>query len=95
MTDRAIDTIRAFAALLPPHKASLTISHNEHRDIYMTVAEYLETHQAHDDEVVDRDALVAGDELWSVQVYPETPIGSYVAYGPTLEAVVLKVMEAK
>lgn len=94
MSDNVSDIITAFVALLPPHAASLTITHNEHRDSYMTVAEFLEDSDAHADSIVDQDILVVGDELWKIQVYPNTPVGFYVVYGPTLESIILKVMES-
>ena len=84
--------VRDFVKLLPPHKASLTIQHNAHIDVYLSIRDYLED-IAHPDDVIDYESLIKGNELWSVQVYPSTPIGSYTIYGPTLESVMLRILE--
>ena len=84
------DIIREFVALLPPHKCGLFITHNEHRDYYETVEQFLEKFDLHPDEVIDLPTMIATDEVWQVLVYPDTPIGSYAVYGPTLEACLLR-----
>ena len=92
MPDRALtEIVRDFLALLPRHKCGLFITHNEHRDYYQTVAQFLEDREPHEDEIIDRAALLAGDELWQFQWYPDTPIGSYTLYAPTLEAIIERV----
>lgn len=85
-----LTVIDEFASMLPPHKGSLTVTHNQYRDYYQSVEEYLMSRHAHDDEVIDRAAMIANDSVWELQVYPETPVGSYSIFGPTLAAVILK-----
>lgn len=92
MTHPAVK-IRDFVALLPPHKFSLTICHNPHRDYYESVADLLRTREAHDENIIDRESLVKGDELWELTVFPNSPGGSYTIFGPTLESVLLKALE--
>lgn|GEM_PF-2208076 len=86
----ALVLIEQFTTLLPERKCSLHITHNQHRDYYQSVEDYLADRQAHPDEVLGRDVMVATDTVWELQVYPETPIGSYTIFGPTLASVILK-----
>ena len=96
MTERnPADIIRDFVALLPDHKCGLFITHNEHRDYYQTVEQFFEDRDAHPDEIIDLPAMIAADEVWEVQVYPHTPIGSYVVYGPTLEACLMRMKDPR
>lgn len=85
--------IEAFAALLPPHKASLTITHNPHRDYYQTVEEYLCQREASPDAITGYDEMIRTNELWELQVYPETPVGFYALFGPTLASVIMLARE--
>lgn len=63
----------------PPHKASLHLEHNDHKSNYETVEEWAlrndDSHYA--DWVSDeqRAKAIATDELWTLQWYPETPVG--------------------
>lgn len=63
---------------LPAHAGSLSLTHNEHKNAYRTVA------QAIDDEDFGMDAWVndaqkekaiATNECWVLQWYPHTPVG--------------------
>ncbi len=83
---------------LPKHKASLTISHNSHKDYYMTVADLLkENHPSIDVENFvneeDMQKCIDTDELWEIQWYPNTPVGFYIVCGSTLEIVLSKAMQ--
>ena len=58
---------------------SVTLEVNEHRGVYEQIDEYLEVRQ----ENVSEDLLcemVRKDSLVSLQVYPDTPVGSFVIY---------------
>lgn len=79
--------ITKFLALLPAHKCELIITHNGHRNSYVSVAEYVARNDGPENFVSQEDYELAikGDELWEIQWYPETPIGSYIVYGTTLE----------
>ena len=83
---------------LPKHKASLSMTHNDHKDYYLTVADLLkENHPSIDAEyfVSDEDMqkCIDTDELWEIQWYPNTPIGFYKVCGSTLEIVLSKAMQ--
>ena len=73
---------------LPPHKASLSITHNDHKSVYETVAQWLANRDVRPEECGSSEeyqALQTGDELWEIQWYPETPIGFHRVYASTLE----------
>lgn len=61
----------------PPHKAGLHLEHNQHRNYYEPLGEHLADDMfkgafATDEE---RALAIATDELWTLQWYPETPVG--------------------
>lgn len=77
---------------LPRHECELVITHNPHRTDYATVARYLELcdergHGYDESELApeDRAAAIEADELWVIQWYPDTPVGSCVVAAATLE----------
>ncbi len=61
-----------------PRHFSLTLSHNDHKSNYMTVAEHSDVSQFEPHEWVNEDqrqqAIETG-ELWQLQWYPDTPVG--------------------
>lgn len=78
-------------ALFPPHKAGLYLTHNQHKDYYETVQEYTERdlENPHGQWVSDEQKQKSHEtqELWELQVYPETPISFYCYWGADLIAV--------
>ena len=75
---------------LPPHKCALFINHNEHRVYYETIEHFLDCYMVPatapsfaSDEA--RARAIATDELWTMQWYPDTPIGFHFIAAPTLE----------
>jgi hypothetical protein len=73
---------------LPPHKCSLTIQHNECRDMYKTVVEWVEDEHVsyfdwQNEECKQR--AIDTNEMWTMQWYPNTPIGFVAVAAPTLE----------
>lgn len=77
---------------LPPHKCALYLEHNDCRSVYQTVAQHLEElasrsdgdmYQWQSDECKAR--AIATNEIWTLQWYPETPIGFNAVAAPTLE----------
>jgi hypothetical protein len=72
---------------LPKYKVSLHISHNAHKGCYETVAGYLRFIFQADAWVSEADFHAAQDtdNLWHIRWYPDNAIGSYDAYGSTLE----------
>jgi hypothetical protein len=75
---------------LPEHKASLSITHNQHKDYYQTVDEYinneLDPYEHYDFENKEqREKCVRTNEIWEMQWYPNTPVGFNSIAAPTLE----------
>jgi hypothetical protein len=74
----------------PRHACGLYLTHNEHRDYYQTAAEWF-TERATIEVIPQfaspdaRQRCIDTDEVWTLQWYPNTPIGSYYIAAPTLE----------
>lgn len=71
----------------PAHKCGLFLTHNEHRNYYESVAEWLEK-PLNKPEWKNDDARLRAidmDEVWILQWYPKTPIGFNFVAAPTLE----------
>ena len=72
----------------PEHKCGLYLEHNENRDSYETVKEHLEKgywefceweSDGHKQRAIDT------NEIWTLQWYPNTPVGFNAVAAPTLE----------
>lgn len=73
----------------PPHKASLILTHNDHKSYYRTVKESIEQDRhGYDDWISEEQKLKAieTDECWTLQWYPETPVGFCLKSAADLEA---------
>lgn len=92
-TDQLIN-IEQFTRLLPLHKGALTIEHNEHKNCYLTVAEFTEDLKVEESDWLspeDRQKSLDTGELWMVRWYPDTPVGSFWVWGSTLSACLQKI----
>jgi hypothetical protein len=73
-------------AAFPPHKCSLTLTHNEHRDVYQSVADWIAENEMYewrtDD---DQKCAIDQDSIWTLQWYPHTPIGFLAIAASSLE----------
>lgn len=64
--------------MFPAHKGALFLTHNEHKNEYATVGQWL---NEQGDELADfpdeseRQKAIVTDELWMLQWYPDTPVG--------------------
>lgn len=70
---------------------SLSLSRNdEHACNYVRAAEWIEQNPKDFAEVApgELERMRATDTIWSLQIYPDTPVGFYMFYGATAEAVV-------
>lgn len=76
----------------PASRGGMYVSHNEHKDYHQSVAEWAEDDpggsrfQWENDEAKQR-AIETG-EAWTMQWYPETPIGFYAVAAPTFEELI-------
>ncbi len=77
-------------ALLPPHKCGLFLTHNEHKDCYETAEQFIEEQKQRqcqanfENEEMEKKSIET-NEIWELQWYPDTPIGFYDIFAPTLE----------
>jgi hypothetical protein len=71
---------------------SFSLQLNDHASNYLTAKEWIEEYDTEGDfSGVPADLLQAMKDtntIWRLQIYPETPIGFYMWYGPTLESVI-------
>lgn len=74
--------------ILPDHKCSLTITHNEHLDIYQTAGQVIHEQDLVFESDEQKKRAMATNELWIMQWYPETPIGFNRVAAPTLSELV-------
>ena len=71
---------------LPPHAGGLLLGHNEHRNLYQSLAHFIEVNELTEDfESPEQMRLaIAVDECWTLQWYPDSPVGFYRVAAPTL-----------
>ena len=82
-----------------PKYMSLSINHNEHKNYYEPLKEYIDTllngKRPSLEELSDKEykKCLEMDEFWEVRWYPETPISFNVVYGSTLEECLKQIRE--
>ena len=75
----------------PSHKASLSLSHNLHLLDHKTVAEDIDfvLKMGEEDDWIDdeeKKKAIASNEMWTLQWYPDTPVGCHVLHASSVEA---------
>lgn len=78
--------VSALINALPTYKVGMTLEHNANRFFYETVEEYLEGSSCPPSFVSEDQKSIAcsTNELWELQWYPDTAVGSYRIASPTL-----------
>jgi hypothetical protein len=81
-------------SIIPPH-LSCHIEHNPHKDFYQTVEQYLTDHVYMNEDMSTEDLkeCVEKNELWTIQVYPQTPIGFYFVGASTFKRALFLINE--
>jgi len=73
----------------PAHKAALTLQHNDHKNDYTSAEQWIvdlnDWCTWESDEAKQR--AIDTDSIWTLQWYPETPVGFCCVAAPTLEEV--------
>lgn len=72
----------------PKYKITMHITHNQHKSYYETAQAWADDHNNTMYEWVpgdSRDRAIATDSIWTVQWYPNTPIGFMAVAAATLE----------
>lgn len=62
-------------------KGEVCVSYNPHKSCYETVIEHF-MHTPY--EIINKEKCVENDVIWSIHLYPDTPIGFYCVAAPTL-----------
>jgi hypothetical protein len=76
---------------LPRHKASLRLTHNEHRSYYESPADFIEGREQLTGLELEwaapgqKEKAIVEDSIWHLQWYPQTPIGFYDLYAADLD----------
>lgn len=84
----------ALLTLLPQHACGLYLNHNAHKDIYEIAEHWVADNDWCDWKDEDAKArAIATDSIWTLQWYPETPIGFRAIAAPTLEELLAMIME--
>ena len=64
---------------------NLYVEYNDHKSSYETVEDYITERYIEDEEIIDKEECIKKDTLYSLQVYPKTPIGFYKIYASSIE----------
>lgn len=86
----------ANSIIWPKHDAEMIVSHNEHKSNYETIEEWeLSRNLRPDDWASPQQRLQAiqSNSLWTIQWYPNTPIGFNIMCGADLQAVINAALE--
>lgn len=75
----------------PEHKASLSLTHNDHKSYYKTVQEFIDEGDYDRAEhswvsAEQRQKAIDTNECWVLQWYPETPVGYSILFAADLDA---------
>ncbi len=78
----------AIEQIMPPHKGGMSIEKDPHRANYESVEEYERWRGESDDWVSpeEREKAIETDTLWTIQWYPDTPVGFCYLMASSLEA---------
>jgi hypothetical protein len=71
----------------PAHKCGMYLTHNEHRDLYQSAEDFIADRGIEFADDVARQRAIDTGEIWTLQWYPDTPVGFYVVAAPTLAEV--------
>jgi hypothetical protein len=74
---------------LPAHKCGLYLTHNQHRDYYDKLVDFIADGNLAGDfaSPEDMQRAIDTDECWVLQWYPNTPVGFCRVAAPTLAEV--------
>ncbi len=73
----------------PNFKCAMYLQCNDHKNIYQSAADWIVDNLDHyhwkDDSAIQR--AIDTDTIWTLQWYPDTPVGCYAVAAPTLHEV--------
>lgn len=71
----------------PEHKCGLYLTHNEHRDNYEKIENYIKDNEIEFDSPEEKQKSIDSDEIWVLQWYPNTPVSFIYFAAASLEEV--------
>lgn len=72
-------------AVFPVHKVGLSLEHNQHKKFYEKPEDWIAENEWCDwESEAEKKKAIETNEIWTLQWYPETPIGFYAVAAPTL-----------
>ena len=80
----------------PDHKASLHLTHNQHKAYYKTVVQEIEDGGFGYEDWVSpeqKQKAIDTDECWTLQWYPETPVGFCLLSAADLDVLLAAALE--
>lgn len=79
-----------YAYLRDSRNCSLEVKQNDHRIMYQSVEETLDNAPDYYDEIPDeeRARMIATNTIWTIHVYPNTPVGFHTFHAATLDAAI-------
>lgn len=69
----------------PEHKIGLTLSHNKHKEYYLSIKDYILSEHVEFSSEEEKNKVLETNEIWELQWYPDTPVGFYSVAAATLE----------
>lgn len=86
----------------PKHKCELSLTHNQPRSNYQTVAEAVADDERQSEEsryynwvsAEQRQKSIDTNEIWVLHWYPETPVGFYVLCAADLDELLAAALES-
>lgn len=91
-----MNTLEKLQAIIDHCKCEVSLDVRPNETMYQTVEKYFECQfqdDADDSDKFEMAACIEAGAIYVLQAYPRTPIGFYVAHGPTLEYVVDRIFE--
>lgn len=81
--------------IFPRHACGLHLTHNQHKDYYESIEQYFKNPWMEDIEITDEEKqlMIDSNEIWELQWYPDTPIGSYKLIGHDFDNVLYRAIE--
>lgn len=69
---------------------AISVNHNEHHTVYISVEQAIEQSPNYYEDVSaeEKQRMIDADSIWTVNVYPNTPVGFNVYHGATLDTAI-------
>lgn len=72
-------------ALLPTHSCGLHLEHNTHKNLYESIEDAIAELEGSWISAVERAKALETGDIWTLQWYPDTPVGCYLLAASNLD----------